>query len=137
MIQSASASFGRSSSKFPIVINGATSGANSAAGCAVLADSRPRLAIRLRTAGLDSVRPLACSAGINSRGTMSSKSVSTPALARCAAILAPITPAPSTAAFLILRVVPTMGDSSLVIYEPVKQQVHYGIGHSDQSVFLR
>ncbi len=35
----------------------------------------------------------------SSRGTMSSNKVGTPALARCAAICAPIVPAPSTAAF--------------------------------------
>ncbi len=37
---------------------------------------------------------------VSSRGTISRSSVGTPALARCAAICAPIVPAPRTAAFL-------------------------------------
>jgi len=50
--------------------------------------------------------PLRLLLGVNSRGGISSNSVGTPAFARCAAICAPIVPAPKTAAFSILIIPP-------------------------------
>src|SRR5690606_6553657 len=57
--------------------------------------------MRLRTALLSSVRPLASSCGVNSLGTMSSSSTSTPILAKWHAMRDPITPEPNTATFVI------------------------------------
>ena len=99
--RSQSLSFARSSSKFPILTSEAISGVKNAAGLAFLAASSPVRAVRLRTSFDSSVRPFICSSGVSSRGAISSRSVGTLALASCAAICAPMVPAPSTAAFSI------------------------------------
>ncbi len=99
IIKSQSFNFARSSSKFPTLTSPARSVVKNAAGLAFFAASYPSRAMRLRTCGDSSVSPLACSSGVSSRGTISSSRVGIPALARCAAICAPIVPAPSTAAF--------------------------------------
>ena len=128
IIRSQSFNFGRSSWKFPILISEARSEVKKAAGLAFFAVSRPARAMRLRSASCTlphgrvsaslASRPLpdgraadtggtpetdadgGVSEGPPSRGTMSSSSVGIPAFARCAAICAPIVPAPKTAAFL-------------------------------------
>jgi hypothetical protein len=64
-----------------------------------LAASSPARAMRFRTALLSIVNPFFASSWVTSRGEISSSSVGTPAFARCAAICAPIVPAPKTAAF--------------------------------------
>jgi hypothetical protein len=63
--------------------------------------ARPLSANRFRQAGLFSVSPCALSASVNSKGMISSRTHSIPALVRWAAMVAPMTPAPRTAAFLI------------------------------------
>ena len=87
MIQSTSASFGRSSSKLPMVTRRAREGSMKAAGFDFLAASSPAAATLLRE-----FAPA-------SEGTMSSKRLGTPALAKWAAMRAPIVPAPRTATF--------------------------------------
>src|SRR5213594_3510942 len=103
MIQSQSLIQARLSSKFPTAIIRAASGTKNAAGRDLSAVSRPARARRLRTWRWSSVRPLACSSGVGSRGTISSRSAGIEALAKWAAMRAPIVPAPSTATFLISR----------------------------------
>src|SRR3989304_7146857 len=67
------------------------------AGRLFLIPSSPFAANRLRKAGLFPVSPFFLSSSVNWGGTMSSMRHGVPALARCAAIPDPITPAPSTA----------------------------------------
>jgi len=85
----------------PGVISRAVSGVKKAAGRDFFAASRPASTIRLRTAGLSSVRPFFFSSGVSSGGTISSRKQGMPAFARCAAMRAPIVPAPITAVFSI------------------------------------
>ena len=92
MIQSAPATSFRSSSKLPIVISRASDGSKNAAGFDFRAPSSPAAAMRLRLSPSDPA----------SAGTTSSSQQGTPALARCAAIRAPMVPAPSTATRLML-----------------------------------
>src|SRR6266545_2768146 len=119
IIRSQSLSFGRSSSKLPIVTSDALSGVKNAAGFAVFAASNPARAIRLRTPFDSSVRPLPCSSTVNSRGAISSRIVGTPAFARWAAICAPMVPAPKTAAFSI-RVIGRTGIHACLFSFPGK-----------------
>ena len=100
IIQSASASAERSSSKLPTEILAANSGAKKAAGLDFFAASIPERASLLRSAGAASL------------GTMSSRRHGRPAFAKCAAMRAPIVPAPRTTAFCILCVMarPYRGD---------------------------
>src|SRR5260370_1180116 len=95
MIQSASAQRARSSSKFPIAIFSAIAAVKNAAGFDFFAASSPARTILLRS-------PADASAG-KFGGTMSSKMHGNPAFAKCAAILEPIVPAPSTTAFSMRR----------------------------------
>jgi len=85
IIQSTSANRFRSSSKFPTVTRRESDASKNAAGFDFLAPSSPAAAILLRAG------PSA------SGGTMSSSMEGTPALAKCAAMRAPIVPAPRTA----------------------------------------
>ena len=59
--------------------------------------------MRLRTAGLASVSPRAFSSACELGGTISSSAHQTPALATCAAIRAPMVPAPKTTTFSMDR----------------------------------
>ena len=77
----------RSSSRLPTVTSVSKRGEKNAAGLALRAPSRPAAAILLRAA----LSPAGASlAGMSSRRTRR------PAFARCAAMAAPMTPAPST-----------------------------------------
>ena len=96
-IQSACAHQSRLSSKLPIWIRFALSAVKKAAGRDFKAASIPARANRLRTSGLCKFRPRAFSTALNSGGTMSSRKTGTPALAKCAAMRAPMVPAPRTA----------------------------------------
>ena len=78
----------RSSSRFPAVTVVSNRGEKNAAGLALRAASRPAIAILLRVLW-------SAPAGA-SLGTMSSSRTRSPALPRCAAMAAPITPAPRT-----------------------------------------
>jgi hypothetical protein len=64
--------------------------------------SNPLAANLFRHAGLFSVKPFSLSASVSSNGMISRSMHSIPALVKWAAMDAPITPAPKTAAFLIL-----------------------------------
>src|SRR2546425_13270096 len=95
MIQSASAQRAKSSSKLPMATLSASEGTKNAAGRDLRADSSPARTMRLRS--------LAGAPGGRSGGTMSSRTHGRPALAKCAAIRAPIVPAPRTTAFSMRR----------------------------------
>src|SRR6267143_4080587 len=101
MIQSASAMRGRSSSKLPTETLEASAGVKKAAGLAFLAASSPARTILLRSAGAPSF------------GTMSSSRQGRPALAKCAAMRAPMVPAPRTAAFWTERVMRDLFEASV------------------------
>ena len=83
----------RSSSRFPAVTSVSNRGEKNAAGLALRAASSPASAILFRAL---------LSASGASLGTMSSNRTRSPALPRCAAMAAPITPAPSTVTSLIV-----------------------------------
>src|SRR5579863_1821094 len=91
MIQSASAQRARSPSKFPIEIFSASEELKNAAGRDFFAASIPLRAKRFRSE--------AGAPGLRSGGTMSSSTQGSPALAKCAAMRAPMVPAPKTTAF--------------------------------------
>src|SRR4051812_18601183 len=93
MIQSHSGSFARSSSKFPMLTSLANSALVNAAGFDFFRPSSPALANLFRAAR--SCDPAA------SGGTISRSKQGIPALARCAAMRAPMVPAPRTATLLI------------------------------------
>src|SRR5215831_104409 len=95
MIQSASAMRPRSSSKLPKETLSARASVKKAAGLDFFAVSRPARTILLRSE--------AGASGARFGGTMSNSMQGKPALAKCAAIRAPIVPAPRTAALSIRR----------------------------------
>src|SRR5882724_8192911 len=105
MIQSASATRARSSSKLPMEIFTARAGVKNAAGRDCLAASRPARTILLWSAPGAS--------GLRSGGTMSRRMHGRPALAKWAAMRAPIVPAPRTAAFWIERVMRDLFEASM------------------------
>ncbi len=96
MIQPASAQRARSSSKFPSVIRANAAGPKNAAGRDLTAASNPARTMRLRTRESARVSPRAFSSGVSAVGTMSSRVQATPQLAKCAAMRAPMVPAPRT-----------------------------------------
>src|SRR5271170_5367756 len=89
IIQSTSPSFFKSSSKLPTVTRRASEASMNAAGLDFFAASSPAAAILFRAG------PSA------SGGTMSNRKLGTPALANCAAMRAPMVPAPRTATLWI------------------------------------
>jgi hypothetical protein len=101
MIQSTPASQSRLSSKLPTFIIEAFFLVKNPAGLDFKTPANPFVANRFRQAGLFSVNPCALSASVSSKGMISRRTHSIPALVRCAAMVAPMTPAPRTAAFLI------------------------------------
>ena len=101
MTKSQSLSLTKSSVKFPVEISLALSPSINGAGRSFLAASKSALTIRLRTAGDSSVKPFFSSSAVNSLGAMSNNKVGIPAFERCAAMPAPIVPAPKTAAFVM------------------------------------
>ena len=103
MIQSASAQSFRSSSKFPVTMRFSRPRVKNAAGLDFAAAARPARTMRLRTSGLATVSPRAFSSALGSGGTISSSAHQTPALAICAAIRAPMVPAPRTTTFSMDR----------------------------------
>ena len=88
IIQSQSCSLVRSSSTLPMLISRALFGCMNGAGSACCNLAKAVCAITLRSVAFG--------------GTMSSNNTAIPALARCAAIPAPMTPAPITAALRML-----------------------------------
>ena len=103
MIQSVFLIFSKSSSKFPTVILSANFGVYKRAGLAFFSFAKFSVAILFLTILSSLDNPFFCSASVNSKGTISSKSTSTPILAKCAAIPEPIIPEPRTVTCLILR----------------------------------
>ena len=101
MTQSTSASQPRLSSKLPTLIMEAFFLVKNPAGFDFTTPASPFAANRFRQAGLFSVNPCALSASVSSKGMISRRTHSIPALVRWAAMVAPMTPAPRTAAFLI------------------------------------
>ena len=91
IIQSASPQRARSSSKFPIEIFSVSAALKNAAGRDFFAASSPFRAKRF----LSDVG----ASGFRSGGTISSSTHGRPAFAKCAAMRAPIVPAPNTTAF--------------------------------------
>src|SRR5205814_8652484 len=85
----------KSSSKFPMEIFSAIEALKNAAGRAFLAASKPFRAKRFRSD--------AGASGFRSGGTISSSTHGKPAFAKCAAMRAPIVPAPKTTAFCMAR----------------------------------
>ena len=114
MIQSASAHQARLSSKLPMVMRAAVRGREEGGG--------PRLEGGIQAGANDAVADarIARSRGrgisrrrVSSVGTISSSQQRTPALARCAAMRAPMVPAPRTATFSIRSMRGFIGATSL------------------------
>ena len=102
MIQSASATFAMSSSRFPVVILFAKALLYKGAGLDLIEFARAWFTIRFRTRVSFRDNPFAISFSVNSWGMMSSNKTSTPMFAKWQAIPLPIIPEPITATLLIL-----------------------------------
>src|SRR5690606_35692466 len=91
-----------SSAKLPSVTSRAFFADINAAGRDFFIAAKPAAATRFRTWVDSSVSPAFSSFGKSSVGAISSKRTGIPAFAKCASIAAPIVPAPTTAAFLMI-----------------------------------